>query len=270
MEAEDQTVQEKNDQIIQQEKYILVKNNEEKYQRCCSIYYNALSDKIGARLPDLGYDGHCVDHWLEINFSYPEYMEFTRKMRFLEFSNVTEVELHIGKMRNKHILNFIDFSFPNKTNELYIYLSLKIKLDRAIYFNSLVRISSKVIERVEFNNFFLSLRQLKRLVAAYRHVKEFSANYCVLFIPTIPDFSNALKNCQIQEIDLCNSGGYCYSNWEKHSEEFINLIQGFGTSSDLRLSLRKVDIGGCGIKHKEAQKIFAYNQLEGVEIIGGS
>ncbi|CAI2366064.1 unnamed protein product [Moneuplotes crassus] len=144
-----------------------------------------------------------------------------------------------------------------------------MKLNRTSYFNSLIRISSKVIRVATFSHFCLNLSQLKRLIAAYRHVERLDICCCELSIPTAPDFSKALQNCQIEEINLLGTGSYSYKNWRDHPEEFNNLIQGFARSTDLRTSLRKVNIKNCCIKQSEAEEIFAKNQIRGVTIIGG-
>ncbi|CAI2366827.1 unnamed protein product [Moneuplotes crassus] len=270
MESEDQIVQEKLIQKISLEKSLLIESIQQEFQRCCCIYYNIFSEEIKARLPDAESDGHSVNYWFQLFFKRLKYMSLVKKLKFLKFFNVNKVELKIGKERNKNILNFIDFSLPNKMKDLNTYLTFEMKPKRATYFNSLVRISSKVTRRVGFLFFRFSLPQLKRLVAAYRHVAILEIWKCELSIPTVPDFSKALQNCQIKKISLWRIGTDSYRNWEDHPDEFKNLIQGFATSSDLRLSLKKVYIPYCRIKKSEAQKIFADNQLEGVEIIGGS
>ncbi|CAI2360043.1 unnamed protein product [Moneuplotes crassus] len=270
MESEDQIAQEKHGRRISLEKSILVESITQEYERCCCIQYNIFPEKIKARLLDPESDDYCINDCLVMVFNLPKYMNLMKKLTFLQFFNVNKVELYLSKMKNKHILNFVDFSFPNKTNELYTSANRLMKLNRATYFNSFVRINSKVTQRVLFKFFYLSLYQLKRLVAAYRHVKRLDLLFCKLSIPTVPDFSKVLTNCQIQEICLLGTGGKSYSNWGDHPEEFKHLIQGFSTSLDLRLSLREVSILNCEIKKDETQKIFAYNQLEGVKINGGS
>ncbi|CAI2360859.1 unnamed protein product [Moneuplotes crassus] len=81
-------------------------------------------------------------------------------------------------------------------------------LNRANYLNSLTRLSSKVIQRVTLESFNIGLPQLKRLVAAYKHVRVMGLIQCTLSIPSVPDFSKALTNCQIQELNLEGSGDF--------------------------------------------------------------
>ncbi|CAI2366744.1 unnamed protein product [Moneuplotes crassus] len=270
MESEDQITQEKLDQRISLEKSILVKNIKQQWLRFCRIHYNTFSRRIKISQPGLESGEHCADFKLKMYFELPGYMEFTKKIKFLKFVNVNEVCLYIGKKRNKDIMNFIDFSLPNKTNELYISLSLEMQLNRTTYLNSFIRISSKVTRKAGFNSFCLSLRQLKKLVAAYRHVETLGIYECKLSISTVHDFSTSLKNCKIQTISLGKTGDKSCNNWKDHPDEFKNLIQCFATSSDLKKSLRKIDIWKCGIKQSEANEILAENQLEEVEITGGS
>ncbi|CAI2366590.1 unnamed protein product [Moneuplotes crassus] len=270
MESEDQVVQGKYGEKISLEKCVLVESNKQGYQRCCCIYYNLLSCEIKAKLPDPESDGSCVGHCIGIKFEDPQYTKFIKKIKFLKFFSVNKFRLNFGDMRNKHIVNLIDYSFPNKTNEIYASSSTENKMNRVIYFNSLIRISSKVTREVTFNCFCFSFPQLKRFVAAYIHVKNLNLWYCKLSIPTVIDFSKALQNCQIQVINLLGTGSYSCNNWRDNFDEFNNMIQSFSTSSDLRKSLRRVYIRNCLISQNEAEEIFAENKLGGVEIIGGS
>ncbi|CAI2370801.1 unnamed protein product [Moneuplotes crassus] len=270
MEGRDEIDQEKYYQRISREESLLVESIEQQYQRCCDIYCNALLRNIKASLPDPESDEHCVNFSLGIHFGKSIHMKLPKNLKFLKFFNVDKVILKIDKCQTKHALNFIDFSFPDKTNVLYISLTGKMKLSCGIYFNSLARISSKVTQSVTLQWFCLNLHQLKRFVAAYKHVERLEVKSCKLSIPKVPDFSKALQNCKVQIIDLWRTGDYSYSNWRDHLDEFKNLVQGFSTSPDLKLSLREVCIWNCGIKENEAEDIFAENQLEGVKLMDGS
>ncbi|CAI2372150.1 unnamed protein product [Moneuplotes crassus] len=142
-------------------------------------------------------------------------------------------------------------------------------LKRSNYLNSLTRLSSKVVQQVHFSDFSIGLPQLKRLVAAFRHVRALGLRYCRLSIPSVADLSKALKNCQIQEIYLLESGNSDRSDWENNLEEFENLVQGLASSPDLRLSLEQVNVYNCGVTQNKAEHIFEENQLGGVNIIDG-
>ncbi|CAI2362040.1 unnamed protein product [Moneuplotes crassus] len=270
MESEDQIAQEKLGQRISLEKSILAKSNKEQYQRCCCIIYNIFKRKIKTSPPDPESGEHCVISKIIMDFEGQKYTKLMNKLKCLKLLNLNQFGFRIVKMKNKHALDFIDSSFPNKVNELDTCFSVGMKMNRANYFNSLIRISSKVTRRMRFEYFCLSLSQLKRLVAAYRLVERLDIYNCKLSIPKVPDFSRALENCQIQEINLWSTGSRFYSNWGCHPGEFKNLIQGFSTSPDLRRSLRQVNIMNCEIEIWEAKKIFEKNGLKRVKITGES
>ncbi|CAI2372219.1 unnamed protein product [Moneuplotes crassus] len=145
-----------------------------------------------------------------------------------------------------------------------------MNLNRSNYFNLLINLSSKISRKVVFSRFSLNLRQLKRLIAAYKHVRVLRLPDCILSVPSAPDFSKALTNCQIQELDLSYSGESYSSDWENNLDEFKNLVEGLASSPDLRLSIRRVSILGCLITQNEAEQIFAVNELEQVKIMDGN
>ncbi|CAI2371814.1 unnamed protein product [Moneuplotes crassus] len=142
-------------------------------------------------------------------------------------------------------------------------------LKRCNYLNSLTTLSSKVVREINFSQFSIGLPQLKRLVAAFRHVRTLWLTHCRLSIPSVPDLSKALKNCQIQVIDLEGSGDSDCSDWENNFDEFENLVQGLASSSDLRLSLEEVYVYGCEVTRYKVGQVFEENQLGGVNVIGG-
>ncbi|CAI2386127.1 unnamed protein product [Moneuplotes crassus] len=102
--------------------------------------------------------------------------------------------------------------------------------------NPLVRLSSKVAQRVSLHRFCIGFPQLKRLVGAYKHVRSLGFMFCRLSIPSVPDFSKALINCQIQELNLGGSGDSSLSDWDSNFDQFKNLVQGLASSPDLKLN----------------------------------
>ncbi|CAI2370258.1 unnamed protein product [Moneuplotes crassus] len=135
------------------------------------------------------------------------------------------------------------------------------------YFNILIKTSPKIIKSVKIMRLSLDFRQLKRLIAAYKHVHTLYLWTCKLSIPKVPDFSRALTNCQIQDLNLADSGDFSFGNWKHSLDEFKNLIEGRASSQDLRQNLRKINIRYCEVDQQEAEDIFNDTQLENVRII---
>ncbi|CAI2371617.1 unnamed protein product [Moneuplotes crassus] len=144
----------------------------------------------------------------------------------------------------------------------------EMDLNRSNYLKPLLNLSFKVVQQVTFYNFCIAFSQLKRLVAAYKHVRDFTLYHCSLSIPRVPNFSKALTNCKIQQLNLNGSKGLYKSYRENNLYEFKNLIQGLASSPDLRSSLKDVYIFDTEVKKYEAEQIFEANNLGGVTIIG--
>ncbi|CAI2368928.1 unnamed protein product [Moneuplotes crassus] len=257
----------KNTKIVNLEKSLLLESKEQDFERCASIHYNIHSQEIWAKPLISGTRTHPDDDYVLV-FQYLTSVNFVKKLNKLKFFDIDYISLSNFSCRDKHFLSFINFSLPNKANNVVLRSSNLAKLKSSNSFISVIRNSSKVIKAVSFIEFCFNYRQLKRLMASFRHVEKIHLNYCKFSIPKVPDFSKALKDCQIGSLDFWGSGHPKLSNWVDGLGEFKNLVQGFASSSDLSLSLKMVYIRRCGIEQKEAEQIFAANQLNKVEVYG--
>ncbi|CAI2371976.1 unnamed protein product [Moneuplotes crassus] len=267
MESNSKVIEEENAGIISLEKSVLAKTKKQDIARAQSILYKIFQEQ--REIQPLDSDSEEVPKNSEI-YIHPysrESVKLAQSYKYLKFFDTHYVIFHDIVSKNRHFVNFLESSFPDKINILYFKSDYKMDRKRFNYLNSLVRISSKVLQKASFNSFCIDFPSLKRLVAAYKHVGVLGLWDCTLSIPSVPDFSKALSNCQIQVLDLNCSGGSDCSDWENNFDEFKNLVQGLASSPDLRLSLEEVDICDCLVNKDEAEETFEENQLGRVKII---
>ncbi|CAI2372064.1 unnamed protein product [Moneuplotes crassus] len=251
------------------EKSILEETKEQDITRCHSIRYKI--DPGKREIKPLDSDSKKVpkNSQLWFQFSFLRDMKLAKNLKHLKFFDINRITFYSGDSKNRHIVDFLESSFPDKTNRLFFRSNNIMDLNRSNYLNQLINLSSKVAQLVAFDNFRIGLPQMKRLVAAYKHVRALRLGYCKLSIPSVPDLSKALTNCQIQEINLGGSGNFDRSDWENNFDQFKNLVQGLASSPDSRLSIKKVYISRCGVSQYEAEQIFDENQFGDVKIIDG-
>ncbi|CAI2372080.1 unnamed protein product [Moneuplotes crassus] len=252
------------------EKSIMEETKEQEVTRCQNIVYKIYPDERKIEPLDSEFGEASGNSRIQIGFRDFKNVKLEQSLKNLIFFDVNRIDFESIDSKNRHLVDFLESSFPNKTNEFYFNSRNKIDLNRSNYLNSLLRLSSKVTQKVSFNSLFIGLPQLKRLVAAYKHVRVLILWGSKLSIPSVPDLSKALTNCQIQKLGLFGSGSYHLSDWKSNFYQFKNLIQGLASSPDLRLSLKEVDIIYCCVNQNEAQQVFEENQLGDVEIIGGN
>ncbi|CAI2372017.1 unnamed protein product [Moneuplotes crassus] len=269
MENMPKAIEEKDTQKISLEKFILAKTKKQDITRYQSILYKIFPENREAK--PLGSDPGKVPENSELCIHFKDLRDekFVKSFKHLKFFDINQIWFHYFDSKNRHFVDFLESSFPNKTNYLCFKSRAKMDLNRSNYLSPLLRLSSKVTKEVSFYRFCIGFNQLKRLVAAYRHARVLVLWDCSLSIPSVPDFSKALTNCQIQDLDLIGSGSSNRSDWENSFGQFKNLIQGLASSPNLRSSLKKVDILRCGITQSAAKQIFEENQLGQVKIIGG-
>ncbi|CAI2371910.1 unnamed protein product [Moneuplotes crassus] len=266
MDSIPKVVEEENTEIITLEKSILEETKEQDINRCQSILSKIYPEK--EEIKPLDPDSEEVPENSELMIDLRN-AKLSKSLKNLKLFDINRIVFNYVNSKNKHFLNFLESSFPNKTNVLHFYSWNKMDLNRSNYLNSLLRLSSKVVQTVTIQYFCIGLPQLKRLVAAYKHTRGLVFLRCKLSIPSVPDFSKALTNCQIQKIGFEGSGNYYFSEWEDSPDQFKNLIQGLASSPDLRLSLKEVDIYCCRVTKNKAKRVFEENQLGDVEIIVG-
>ncbi|CAI2385139.1 unnamed protein product [Moneuplotes crassus] len=253
--------------ILSLEKSLLIESKEQDFQRCASIHSNIYSHEIWAKPLVPGTRVH-PDEYYSLSSESLTSVNFARKLNKLKFFDIDHISISNFNSKAKHFSNFLNFSLPNRANRVNISSTNLVKLKSSRFFIPEIRSSSKTIKAVFFNTFWFNRRQLKRVITSFRHVEILGLDYCKLSVPNAPDFSKALKNCQINNLSFWGSGHPKLNNWVNNLDEFKNLIQGFASSPDCRLSLKTVCIKRCGIEVNEAEQIFAENQLEGVEIFG--
>ncbi|CAI2367832.1 unnamed protein product [Moneuplotes crassus] len=222
-----------------------------------NIYSRPLESELGRKL------GYNVFHfWIgEQNDE-----KFARKLRHLHFFDINRLIFHNIKDFNKHIFNFVDFSFPSKANCFLACSQSQIRLNNFRVFSSFIRCNYKITESIVFKGFRFNERQLKRLITSCKHVTSLSLVSCKLSVPKAPNFSKALQNVKIKRLNFNESGKSYLSDWKTNLHEFKNLVQGLSFSPDLKLSLKAIYLRGCQIESNTAEEIFTENHFERVEI----
>ncbi|CAI2371949.1 unnamed protein product [Moneuplotes crassus] len=269
MESMPKAAEEKDALKISLEKSVLEETKEQDIARCQSILYKIFPEKREIEPLDSDPEEVPENSKLYINSRNLKDAKLAQSFKCLKFFDTNFAGFYGVDSKNRHFCDFLESSFPDKISGLYFNSSNNMDLKRSNYLNSLVRISSKVLQEATFNSFCISLSSLKRMVAAYKHVRVLGLYYFKLSISSAPDFSKALSNCQIQELELYGSGYSDRSDWKHNFDKFKNLVQGLASSPDLRLSLKEVDITHCGINQDEVEQTFEENRLGGVKITGG-
>ncbi|CAI2369907.1 unnamed protein product [Moneuplotes crassus] len=235
---------------IEREKLILTKDNIISKILSKSHYFNCFSYELDCEDSDDSRNNEDYDPYLELDFQSSHDRNYGKKNNFLSSFSV----------------DLLDFSFPQKMKALSINSHRDTSLKIPDTFNTIIRLSSRVLREIWVSNFCISAPQFKRLMVAYKHVHSILLDCCKISVPAVFDFSKLLKNTHIEKLDFACVGEPEYSDWEGNPQEFINLIQGLATSLDLKLSLRKIIATGCGVEMKKVRKILHQNGFYNVKL----
>ncbi|CAI2372663.1 unnamed protein product [Moneuplotes crassus] len=139
--------------------------------------------------------------------------------------------------------------FPAKTERFRFNGRNDNLLGISFYLKDITSVSHRVMKEVHICNFSINEIQLKKLLFAYRLIKEFMLKECKVMTPSVPDLDKALKGCAIEHLDFEFCGLPKLSDWDNNLHQFENLIYGL-SKTDMISSLDRISVGCCNISEK--------------------
>ncbi|CAI2363770.1 unnamed protein product [Moneuplotes crassus] len=249
------------------EKLIFSNNRGLSFIRCNNAYYNIFEKEIDTSLLESGFE-ESSEHGEIYECLYDQrFIKFVYKLELLNLFGTSNITLVTVDCKRKQILYFINHCFPKKVNNLEVSSGMCLREEISDYYNPLIQLSFKVVKKVSFIKYKINEMQLKKIISAFRHVYELGLVSCELSVLSVPNFSRALSNCQIETLNLNQTEWSLNCYLKSNVYEFKYLVQGLASSSDLRLSLKTIYICVCGITQKEIEELLIENQLVRVEII---
>ncbi|CAI2366276.1 unnamed protein product [Moneuplotes crassus] len=204
---------------------------------------------------------------LYFNLNCYKDVKFIERLPFCVISSAQELEVDQIKIRNKRVIKFLSSSFPQKVSEFSLVSAFGYTPNIFPYFNVLLRQSSRVTNVICIGGFKLNDRQFKRLMVSYAHVHEIKLCSCNLSLPATMSFDGLLKNTRIQSIDLSYSEHKVNSVRMNNLDGFKRLIQVLGSSPNLKLTLKVINISCFQIEESDAREILNENELGQVSFI---
>ncbi|CAI2373702.1 unnamed protein product [Moneuplotes crassus] len=247
------------EKIIELEKKFCETTKKLDYKLCTNIYEILFGCILGVAPLDSNSNLYSDEEYfttdLYIYLSEETDVLFAKAMKAFTFYNIEKITWESLQPNNKHASNFLSIAFPHKANKFCINSNMNKKTNVSFYLDKIIEISHCVQKKITFRGLNMSISQLKRLISSYRHVSCIELAFCQFSIPEIPNFSYALKDTQIQRIDLFYSGKNDSMPYNPDALCITNLLEGLISSPYLQLSLREIWIEGCGIKRSETQKL---------------
>ncbi|CAI2368195.1 unnamed protein product [Moneuplotes crassus] len=180
------------------------------------------------------------DNGLNLWLNEPKDLGFLKKIRNLSLPNLEKFSLCITT-RHKKITKILDHSLFSKRIECLSFDCIGLTPIWP-YLTHIISKSHKVTGIIELWDFEISELQIKKIFRAYRHLTDLAFMSCKLHFPRVPDFSKALEETCIENLNLWDCENIERSNWESWPERFNNFICGL-SQSDLKHSLQEVDFG---------------------------
>lgn len=243
---------------------MLMKQNQIDCRVSTCGHYNFTNKYYSGASLDLTSDEFSEKRSLYFYMCYPTYIKFIKSISPIPFFDLGRLTVYHIPGRNKHILNFISWLFPNKVDDFWINFSTQNKVTIFPYLQWITKITHRVLNKLWIGDSFISTKQLKRLFSAVKHLKEFGLYRCTFSIPLVYDFSKALVNCQIKQFQLVEPKLTDQRKWKSNIKEFENLIKGLATSLDLKQSLKEFEIRNSGIFKSTIQELLSANGFTSV------
>ncbi|CAI2370158.1 unnamed protein product [Moneuplotes crassus] len=203
---------------------------------------------------------------ISLDYSKRENRNYAKKNKFLGSFQIDRFQFFQSKMRNKHVVNFINSSYPNKVARFDICCGADSYFTPLHLPNSLMKVRCNVLDELCIYNFVISTYQFKRIMASYKHVGKISILMCDISISSEFDFSQALRNTKIKVLDFECSIYKADSWFIEDSGEFNIFIDGLASSSDLMTSLERISFKSCEIEQDKITKILNLNGFNNILI----
>ncbi|CAI2369474.1 unnamed protein product [Moneuplotes crassus] len=251
-------------QALDSEKSILKKSKSIIQKFAMNHYFNCFGNDWDKEV--IFYDPRENNLSLNLSLEAQKDIKYIQKISFSQFSNGNMIHIKNIRMQTKYLAYFLSFSFPQKVNELTLVSDQGFTLKITPYFNEIMRLNSKVLEKIYLNGFRFNTSQFKRLMVSYAHVHKIGLRFCDLSFPVAFFFGELLADTQIHLIDLAYSVISKNSDCDNYLDEFTIFIKALASSPDLKLSLNEIFITSCGIENCDAETILNDNGLEHVKI----
>ncbi|CAI2386094.1 unnamed protein product [Moneuplotes crassus] len=165
--------------------------------------------------------------------------------KFLRIPDKNQISIESERLKDLGV--FLSQTFPRRVQNCCLYYPLDDCLPPNNILPQILRFSFSVKKEISFCGFQFNEKHLKRFLAAFRHVETVEFDHCSLLVPRVPDLSLALKGSKIRALEfICNSfTREC--NYSIDINKLENLIEGLGTSPDLKESLQKFHFQDCGL-----------------------
>ncbi|CAI2386848.1 unnamed protein product [Moneuplotes crassus] len=187
----------------------------------------------------------CDDIYLATSLKFECYRNGSLawyKHRFLRIPDKNQIMIESKRFNALGV--FLFQNFPRRVQTCWLYYPLDDCLLPNHILPQILRFSSSVKKEICFCGFQFNEKQLKRFLAAFRHVEIVEFYGCTLLVPRVPDFSLALKGSKIRVLRFTYISFSRKFNYFTGPNELKNLIEGLATSPDLKKSLQEFHLEG--------------------------
>ncbi|CAI2378404.1 unnamed protein product [Moneuplotes crassus] len=126
-------IEEESTRKISLEKSTLEKTKKQDNTRCQSIFYKIFTSEIEIKPLDPDYGENPENCDLEIDLNNIQDMKLSQRFKHFRLFNINQAWVFNAESKNRNFEDFLEFSFPNKTNEFYFSSGIELDLNRSNY-----------------------------------------------------------------------------------------------------------------------------------------
>ena len=229
------------------------------------VFSEIYKDLIGESL--------TIDSIVEVIFNLSEgvYMNLIKELSPFKLPQIRSYQLDYVPDDSDEIRDFMTNSIT-KHSEFYFNLYNNRRVDGGKYLSSLKAVAEKTEETFSIRETDFSQKDFCELLAAAQGAKNLYIRCSIIPLDSEVDleqeFNSVMGNCKIEFLDLNNTGGSSYSNWEENPQRFENLISGITRCPSLVQSLKTLSIASCGLTREVAQKTLDKYELTDLKLEG--
>ncbi|CAI2370061.1 unnamed protein product [Moneuplotes crassus] len=206
-----------------------------------------------------------LDCYFDIWIDHQNYQRLLKKMASIRLPNISELLVYDCSLNNKRIRNFLWSMLPRQCKIFVLESNSLIRMNRNIA--QITKASHLCTEKITIWKFKIGSSHLKRLLMANRYKRKVLFTCCQISLPVIPDLSDCLRGTTIEYLGFEDCGKRENSCWKNNLEEFENLVESL-SKSDLKKSLKQIELNDCSLTISDVNKIFESNGLGHIIVSG--
>lgn len=176
---------------------------------------------------------------LRLNLAFKNHIQILRSIKLLKLPPISRIRLNRVSDSNSDLLEFFQYSLPDKLNFLTLNLSFHKIVNLDFYADALACGLGKVTRNVFFGAFKFSEKAFETILKACKNTHTVNFYRCIIDIEDELNFTES--EYKISILSFSGSGLIPENSWDSHRDKLIKIIKAI-SECRLKNSLTEINL----------------------------